>query len=117
MLQLLLVCLAATGELLSACAESLQHLASPAMSKEERKLVTEAEEFKSLLQGLNCLRRLHWRFGLSAELFLPSCGSNEVAESGEECERLLRLHAGATSRLAESKAAWSRVEAELRELH
>merc|ERR1711879_725209 len=84
-------------------------------SQEERKLITEADEFKALLRGLGSLRRLNWRFGLSAEVFLPqpdAAGNYDLAEAGEEAASLLgKLHAGTSSRLGENKAAWHSVEA------
>merc|ERR1711879_547233 len=86
-------------------------------SQEERKLITEADEFKALLRGLGSLRRLNWRFGLSAEVFLPqpdAAGKYDLAEAGEEAVSLLdKLHAGTSSRLGENKAAWNSVEAHL----
>jgi len=91
-LQVLLVCLGAMGELLGSCAGSLKRLASPEMTSEERKLITEADEFKSLLRGLGSLRRLHWRFGLSAELFLPSAAAS--GRLGQGRGRALGLAAG-----------------------
>jgi hypothetical protein len=113
MLRVLLVCLAAVGDLFGTCASNLKQLASPNMSQEERKLVTEADEFKGLLQGLCSLRRLHWRFGLFAEIFIPRTGSIQTEEAGEETRQLLD---GASTRLRDSKAALARVEAELASL-
>lgn len=117
-LQVLLVCLGAVRELLGACADGLQQLASPEMSPKERDVATGAEEFRGLLLGLGGLRRLMWRFSLSAELFLPNgTGAGGVADAGdvaaEAAARLEEIHAGATSHLGKAKAAWARVESEL----
>jgi len=113
-LQILLVCLAALGELFGSCSRSLKILASSDMSQEDRQLIYEASEFKNLLRGVSCLRRLQWRFSLSAELFLPRLGGAvDLGEAGEDAKRLEELHLGASSRLTDAKAAWASVEGQL----
>lgn len=117
-LRVLLVCYGALAEVLSGCTESLRQLAGPEWTPEEREAVADSEEFKGLLRGLATLRRILWRVGLAAELFLP--GGNHSADLGDVPEKdakvLKDLHDQAGSHLEASRRAWARVEASLRGL-
>uniref|UniRef100_A0A7S4UL68 EH domain-containing protein n=1 Tax=Alexandrium monilatum TaxID=311494 RepID=A0A7S4UL68_9DINO len=127
-LQVLLVCLGSLGDLLQRCAEQLQHEALPEWPPEDRALALEAGEFQDFLRGLGGLRRVMWRLGLAAELFLPRSaapGSGEdpassVVSAGElpeaDVARLGELQAGVRAGLEAARAAWARVEASLEEL-
>lgn len=116
-LQVLLVCLGAMGELLGACTQSLRQLASTELSQEERRLATSADELRDHIRGLCSLRRLNWRFSLSAELFLPNGVGIESLDVGElpaeDAQRLEEIHKSTSSRLKDAKAAWASVEREL----
>lgn len=122
-LRVLLVCLGALGEILGQCAGQLRWLAASDWTLEERKLAANADEFQALLRGLGVLRRVTWRFNLSAELFLPKGGTDGPVSAADaedippkDAAMLKELHAGANTRLCQAQAAWSQVEDGLHEL-
>ncbi|CAK0836704.1 unnamed protein product [Prorocentrum cordatum] len=115
-LEALTACLRAVARLLGACTEHLRELSGPEWSDEEREEAAGSDEFKGLLQGLGAARRILWRLGLAAELFLPG-GDAAAVDDGDvaaaDAAKLRELHAGAAQRLGEARSAWARLEAEL----
>jgi len=111
-LKVILVCIGSLCELLADCADQLSRLAGTDWEIEERECVLESEELQELLLGLAGLRRVLWRLGLAAELFLlPDPGSSHW--ESPDAPELKELQVSAGSSLAEAKAAWARVESEV----
>ncbi|CAE7775773.1 NPF8.3 [Symbiodinium pilosum] len=83
-LQAILVCIKALCDLLVECSTQMSQLADPDWSDEERECAQESDELQNLLLGFSSLRRLLWRLGLAAELFMsdseqPTEGSDAKA--------------------------------------
>lgn len=111
--QVLLVCFCALSNLLGTCAGNLDELAQLGMSPDEVRLAMESEEFRSFVLGLASLRRIAWRLGACAELFLPrgATGANLTGKgSAADLAQLRDLHSRAGSCSDTTKAAWARVE-------
>lgn len=118
-LRVLLVCLGALGDLLSCCAENLRRLTTSDWSLEERACVMEADEFKMLLRGLASLRRMLWRLGLAADLFLPERGATEAPWGdipAEDGQALKELYGRTASCLSHARSAWAAVDTGLASL-
>jgi len=122
-LQVLLVCLSAVSEVLANCSASLGPLLASDCdwSPEERDFALSSDEFKTMLRGLATLRRLLWRLGLAAELFLPGGGIEGIVEGADlppkEADSLKDLLERISLGLDGARAAWAAVEAGLRGLH
>jgi len=117
-----LVSLSVLAELFRGIATSLSGMQAPDWSQEERNLVLEAEEFKSMLKGVEVLRRILWRMGLAADIFLPVAdGEAVLAEAGDLLARDANLLRDRYSRtgayLSEARSAWAVVERGLAELN
>lgn len=120
-LHALLASLSVLSDLLTSCAQSVRCLQEPDWTQEDRKIAVEADEFKGLLKGLEVLRRILWRLGRAAELFLPGANGDAVlAEAGDipakETKTLRELYMRTGSRLGEARSAWAAVDAGLSKL-
>eukprot|EP00913_Durusdinium_trenchii_P030143 g28244.t1 len=132
-LQVILVCIKTLSELLAECSVQqrawckISHvgsdtaashlrigkLADPDWSDEdmiERECVHESDELLSLLRGLSGLRRLLWRLGLAAELFMPE---GEGPMDSPDAQTLQELQKLIASSLAKAKASWAKLESDI----
>eukprot|EP00435_Cladocopium_sp_Y103_P070082 s627_g34.t1 len=109
-LQVIFVCIKTLCELLVESSVQISELADPDWSDEERQCVHESDELQSLLRGLSGLRRLLWRLGLAAELFMPE---GEGPVDGSDAEALQELQASIASSLAKAKASWAKLESDI----
>lgn len=109
-LQVIFVCIKTLCELLVESSVQISEFADPDWSDEERQCVHESDELQSLLRGLSSLRRLLWRLGLAAELFMPE---GEGPVDGSDAEALQELQASIASSLAKAKASWAKLESDI----
>lgn len=109
-LQVILVCIKTLSELLAECSVQIGKLADPDWSDEERECVHESDELLSLLRGLSGLRRLLWRLGLAAELFMPE---GEGPMDSPDAQTLQELQKLIASSLAKAKASWAKLESDI----
>eukprot|EP00929_Paragymnodinium_shiwhaense_P087497 TRINITY_DN4765_c0_g5_i1.p1 TRINITY_DN4765_c0_g5~~TRINITY_DN4765_c0_g5_i1.p1 ORF type:complete len:1340 (-),score=442.02 TRINITY_DN4765_c0_g5_i1:107-4057(-) len=124
-LQVLLVSLGALMELVATCGERLEDLCSAEWTAEEQQLVFDDQEFKDFLRGVGVLRRMLWRLGIIAELFLPrsdGCIGKELeafvgeAVPADATSKLQDLHSTMAAKYAQARRAWQKVESGLSQL-
>mmetsp|Transcript_34540 Transcript_34540/g.63118 ORF Transcript_34540/g.63118 Transcript_34540/m.63118 type:complete len:1073 (-) Transcript_34540:55-3273(-) len=119
-LQVLVVCLDSLTTVLNSCCTSLGQLLAMELSSEEKDMVDRAPEFTALLKGVQCLRRLLWRFSLVAEAFAPSQLSIDTSSDADFSEadatELQNMLSQVASKSSSSSESWSRVDQLLRSL-
>ena len=108
-LQVIFACIKTLCELLVESSIQMSQLTDPDWSDEERQCVHESDELQSLLRGLSGLRRLLWRLGLAAELFLPE----GEGPDGPDAAMLQELQTSIASSLAKAKASWAKLESDI----
>lgn len=83
-LHVILVCLATLGNVLTACASSLDDFMSLALAPSESSRVHSSQQFRMFLDGTKVLQRLLWRLRSCAELVLPRKAKVVDNEAGAE---------------------------------
>eukprot|EP00439_Symbiodinium_sp_Y106_P039198 s3533_g4.t2 len=111
-LQATLVSIKALRDLLVECSTTMAQLADRDWSEEERECVQSSDEMPEFLLGLSALRRLLWRLGLAAELFM-SDSSGEVPAGSPDAKALQELQSDMASNLAAAKASWAKLESDV----
>ncbi|CAE7489327.1 EHD1 [Symbiodinium sp. CCMP2592] len=109
-LQATLVSIKALRDLLVECSTTMSQLADRDWSEEERECVQASDEMPEFLLGLSALRRLLWRLGLAAELFMSD---SEVPAGSPDAKALQELQSDMASSLAAAKASWAKLESDV----
>jgi len=109
-LQATLVSIKALRDLLVECSTTMAQLADRDWSEEERECVQSSDEMPEFLLGLSALRRLLWRLGLAAELFMSD---SEVPAGSPDAKALQELQSDMASNLAAAKASWAKLESDV----
>jgi len=108
-LQVLVVCLASMSEIVGSCAEQLLVLTGPDWSAQDRADALASAELEEFLRGLATIRRILWRVGQAAGLFLPGTDADGTRDASLE-DTLGKLR----SSLDKAQATWATAESALK---